>query len=137
LTKLRLYFFQPNFNPSVFQLKTHKNNENFAHSLEKRLQNRCFNTQRRMHVGRRSGKGIENDVSGWEFSGYCGFVTAFEVDADYASKFDVQNVGGFEHNELWVPAEELTEFNQHIVGKIEVLAAFYGKKYIGETPLSR
>jgi hypothetical protein len=41
-------------------------------------------------------------------------------------------VGGFEHNELWIPSEELTEFNEHIVGKIEVLAAFYGEKYVGE-----
>lgn len=66
-----------------------------------------------------------------EFSGYCGFVTAFDIDADYVSKFDIQNVGGFEHNELWVPAEELAEFNAHIVGKIEVLASFYGEKYVG------
>jgi hypothetical protein len=67
-----------------------------------------------------------------EFSGYCGFVTAFDIDADYVSKYAVQNVGGFEHNELWVPTEELAEFNQHIVGKIEVLKAFYGEKYVGE-----
>lgn len=67
-----------------------------------------------------------------EFSGYCGFVTAFEVDATYASKFAVQNVGGFEHNELWIPSEELAEFNEHIIGKINVLAAFYGEKYEGE-----
>ena len=69
-----------------------------------------------------------------EFSGYCGFVTAFDVDSDYAAQFDVQNVGGFEHNELWIPAEEFAEFNQHIVGRIEVLAAFYGEKYVGDTP---
>lgn len=67
-----------------------------------------------------------------EFSGYCGFVTAFDIDADYVSKFDVQNVGGFEHNELWIPSEELAEFCTHIVGKIEVLASFYGEKYVGE-----
>ncbi|MBL7818079.1 MAG: hypothetical protein JNL70_23925 [Saprospiraceae bacterium] len=66
------------------------------------------------------------------FSGYCGFVTAFDIDADYVSKFEVQNVGGFEHNELWIPAEELAVFNTHIVGNIEVLAAFYGDKYVGE-----
>jgi hypothetical protein len=67
-----------------------------------------------------------------EFSGYCGFVTAFDIDADYVSKFEVQNVGGFEHNELWVPAEELAEFCQHIIGKIEILASFYGEKYDGD-----
>jgi hypothetical protein len=66
-----------------------------------------------------------------EFSGYCGFVTAFDIDAEYVSKYEVQNVGSFEHNELWVPSEDLAAFNQHIVGKIEVQAAFYGEKYQG------
>ena len=65
-----------------------------------------------------------------EFSGYCGFVTAFDIDAKYVSKFEVQNVGGFEHNELWVPSEELQEFNENIVGKIEILVSFYGEKYV-------
>ncbi len=64
-----------------------------------------------------------------EFSGYCGFVTAFDIDAEYVSKFEVQNVGGFEHNELWVPAEELEEFCNHFTGKIEVLESFYGERY--------
>ncbi len=34
----------------------------------------------------------------------------------------VENVGGEIHNELWVPSEDLEEFNKHIVGKIEVIA---------------
>lgn len=54
-----------------------------------------------------------------------GFVTRFVVHTDYLSKFDVQNVGGFTHNELWVPAEELEEFNSHIVGQIEVTQSFF------------
>jgi hypothetical protein len=53
-----------------------------------------------------------------------GFVTKFEVRTDYVTKFQVQNVGGEIHNELWVPAEELEEFNSHIVGKIEVTKSF-------------
>lgn len=53
-----------------------------------------------------------------------GYVTRFEVDADYVSKFETQNVGGNIHDELWVPAEELDEFNSHIVGKIEVVKTF-------------
>jgi hypothetical protein len=69
-----------------------------------------------------------------ENSGYCGFVTAFDIDDAYVSKFEVQNVGSFEHNELWVPAEELSAFNAHIIGKIEVLASFYGEYYKDDTP---
>jgi hypothetical protein len=53
-----------------------------------------------------------------------GYVLRFAVDADYAATFPVQNVGGPEHDELWVPAEELAEFNQHILGQIEVVAVF-------------
>ncbi|GAO42521.1 hypothetical protein FPE01S_01_15360 [Flavihumibacter petaseus NBRC 106054] len=35
-----------------------------------------------------------------------------------------QNVGGAIHNEFWVPAEELDEFNSNIVGRIEVTRKF-------------
>jgi hypothetical protein len=54
-----------------------------------------------------------------------GFVTKFDVDAAYLLKFEIQNVGGEIHNELWVPAEELEEFNDHIIGLIEVTKEFY------------
>lgn len=53
-----------------------------------------------------------------------GFVTKFEVNTDYVNKFQIQNVGGLIHNELWVPAEELEEFNRNIVGQIEVTKYF-------------
>jgi hypothetical protein len=54
-----------------------------------------------------------------------GFVTRFEIDKNYVQRFEVQNVGGPEHNELWVPAEDLPEFNKHIVGMIQVVAEFH------------
>ena len=57
-------------------------------------------------------------------SGYKGYVTRFEVDNAYISKFKVQTVGGVYHQELWVPAEELEEFNRHIIGKIEIVKVF-------------
>ncbi len=53
-----------------------------------------------------------------------GFVTRFEVDADYLRCFAEQVVGGSMHRELWVPAEELEEFNQHIRGLIKVTQRF-------------
>jgi hypothetical protein len=53
-----------------------------------------------------------------------GYVTKFDVDAKYAAKFDRKIVGGREHEELWVPAEELLEFNRHIAGMIEVTQRF-------------
>lgn len=53
-----------------------------------------------------------------------GFVTKFAVNTSYVSRFEIQNVGGEIHNELWVPAEELEEFNSNIVGLIEVTKEF-------------
>jgi len=53
-----------------------------------------------------------------------GYVTKFKVLTEYVKKFVVQNVGGEIHNELWVPAEELEEFNKNIVGLIEVTQTF-------------
>ena len=53
-----------------------------------------------------------------------GYVTRFQVDAAYAARFPVQKVGGMEHLELWVPADELEVFNQHVVGTIEVIHEF-------------
>lgn len=50
-----------------------------------------------------------------------GHVVRFEVDAEYLERFTVKNVGAAIHDELWVPAEELEEFNDHIVGRIELM----------------
>jgi hypothetical protein len=50
-----------------------------------------------------------------------GYVTRFEVKADYLAQYDVQTVGGAVHQEYWIPAELLSEFNLNIVGKIEVM----------------
>ncbi len=62
---------------------------------------------------------------------YAGFVTRFEVEPAYAAKFEVHTVGGEIHQELWVPAGELEEFNWHILGKIEVVAAYTGEPFTG------
>ncbi len=67
-----------------------------------------------------------------EANGYVGYVTRFEVAETYVQCFEVKNVGARHHNELWVPAEELETFNAHIVGRIQVIAAFYGEQYNGK-----
>jgi hypothetical protein len=60
-----------------------------------------------------------------EFSGYAGHVTAFDLSEDYLKQFPIQNVGGKIHNELWIPSEQLEEFNNHIIGEIRVVQSFY------------
>lgn len=65
-----------------------------------------------------------------EASGYCGIVTRFAVDSAFLERYEIQHVGSGMHNELWVPAEELSLFNEHISGKIEVVKAFLGERYV-------
>jgi hypothetical protein len=59
-----------------------------------------------------------------ESSGFAGFVLEFEVDAAYLTAFEMKKVGGTQHVEYWIPAEELAEFNRHIQGKIRVIRRF-------------
>ena len=55
-----------------------------------------------------------------------GFVTEFDLPAEYVERFEEHTVGSSLHKELWVPAEELEEFNSQILGRIRVTEAFYG-----------
>lgn len=55
-----------------------------------------------------------------------GYVTKFEVKKDFLARYEVKIVGGKTHEEYWIPAEDLEEFNRNIVGKIEVIAKFGG-----------
>ncbi|MBV9850301.1 MAG: hypothetical protein JO250_11550 [Armatimonadetes bacterium] len=57
-------------------------------------------------------------------SDYVGYVTRFHVRADYLRAYPVQTVGSSEHQEYWIPAEELDTFNQNVIGPIEVIAEF-------------
>ncbi len=59
-----------------------------------------------------------------------GFVTAFEIPEMYFRMFEVQTVGLSHHQELWVPAEQLDEFNDKIVDGIRVARAFVGRKFV-------
>jgi hypothetical protein len=54
-----------------------------------------------------------------------GFVTRFNVRREFLARYQEQTVGGSVHRELWVPAEELSEFNDNIVGLIAVVAEYH------------
>ncbi|WP_067885259.1 hypothetical protein [Nocardia vaccinii] len=58
-----------------------------------------------------------------QFDG-AGYVTRFQVDTGFLTRYPVRQVGGETILELWVPADELSEFNKHIVGLIEVVHEF-------------
>ena len=53
-----------------------------------------------------------------------GFVTRFAVRREFMDRYEVQTVGAAHHTEWWVPAEDLDDLNDNIVGRIEVIARF-------------
>lgn len=57
-------------------------------------------------------------------NGNTGYVTRFQARTDFLSRYEVHTVGSSIHQEYWIPAEALDEFNRSIVGKIEVIAEF-------------
>jgi hypothetical protein len=56
--------------------------------------------------------------------GGAGYVLRFRVQADFLSRYVIQTVGSNVHREYWIPAEELDDFNHHLVGVIEPIASF-------------
>jgi hypothetical protein len=67
-----------------------------------------------------------------DLNGNVGYVTKFDISENYFNSFEIQNVGAKNHNEFWVPSEDLEEFNSNIIGTIQVVKAFYGENYKGE-----
>ena len=54
----------------------------------------------------------------------CGYVTRFRVRKSFLDRYEPKTVGSSAHQEYWIPAEELEEFNNNLVSDIEVLAEF-------------
>jgi len=59
-----------------------------------------------------------------------GFVTELEIPEGYFQTFPVQTVGLRHHQELWIPAEQLNEFNEKIIDGIRISRSFVGRKFI-------
>jgi hypothetical protein len=53
-----------------------------------------------------------------------GYVTRFLIRTEYLTRYEIQDTGGREHLEYWIPAEDLSVFNEAIVGEIEIIAKF-------------
>jgi hypothetical protein len=56
--------------------------------------------------------------------GGTGYVLRFSVETSYLEQFPVRTAGAKIHKEYWIPAEQLEDFNQHIVGLIELIGEF-------------
>ena len=55
-----------------------------------------------------------------------GYVTRFDVQRTYLERLEVRQVGGRDVLEYWIPAEEVEDFNAHIVGAIVEEADYRG-----------
>jgi hypothetical protein len=75
-------------------------------------------------------------ASAWNTKGddLAGYVTRFEVSDAYVARFERRVVGSRDHEELWVPAESLDEFNRHITSRIEVVGSYFGRDFVGHVP---
>ncbi len=58
-------------------------------------------------------------------NGNIGYVTRFQVRAEFLRHYEIHTVGSSIHQEYWIPAEDLDEFNHNIIGKIEVIAEYH------------
>jgi hypothetical protein len=70
---------------------------------------------------------IARDWNARQESERVGYVTRFAVRKDYIARHEVHTVGRSIHQEYWIPAEELAEFNRNIVGSIEVIGEYRGR----------
>jgi hypothetical protein len=61
--------------------------------------------------------------------GGVGYVTRFDVRKDYLDQFPVQQAGGRDVLEYWIPADQLGEFNENITGGI-----FTEARYLAPIP---
>jgi hypothetical protein len=60
-------------------------------------------------------------------SGHAGYVMRFRVRSDFLARYPLQKAGARQHQEYWIPAEEMDAFNASIVGPIEVTAEFHAE----------
>src|SRR5215813_590883 len=60
-----------------------------------------------------------------ERSGFVGYVLKFNVRREFLERYQIKVVGERRHEEYWIPATDLTEFNLNIVEQIEVIAEFH------------
>ena len=57
-------------------------------------------------------------------SDFIGYVLGFAVQEEFLSRYPIRSVGDSRHQEYWISAAELDQFNQHMVGRIQVLAVY-------------
>ena len=57
-------------------------------------------------------------------SEYVGYVLRFAIRTNFLRQFEIRKVGSATALEYWIPANQLLEFNENIVGTIETVSRF-------------
>jgi hypothetical protein len=66
-------------------------------------------------------------------SGFVGYVLCFRVLKSFLGRYEPHEAGGMKHREYWIPAEDLGEFNNNLVGDIKVIHEFRTRQEVGIT----
>lgn len=65
------------------------------------------------------------DLTQWNISDFgAGYVTKFEVKKSFMDNYPIKCVGASSHTEWWIPADDLEELNNNIVGSIKVIGEY-------------
>lgn len=65
------------------------------------------------------------EISKWNITDFgVGYVTKFDVKQEFMERYKIEQVGDRYHTEWWIPAKDLDELNDNIIGKIEVIGEY-------------
>ena len=53
-----------------------------------------------------------------------GYVTRFRIKKSFLDNYEIKKVGASHHTEYWIPAEDLEELNNNIIGEIEIIGKY-------------
>src|SRR5260221_4404721 len=59
-----------------------------------------------------------------EASGWAGYVLRFQIRSPFLRDYPIQTVGSVVHQEYWIPAADLNNFNDQIEGTIGLVVSF-------------
>lgn len=63
-----------------------------------------------------------------------GYIAKFTIDDKYCAQFETRRVGASRHVELWIPADELSRFNDHIAPPIVIINSYFCANFKGHVP---
>lgn len=53
-----------------------------------------------------------------------GFVTRFKVKRTFMDRHQIHQVGASHHTEWWIPADEIDQLNNNIIGTIQIIGEY-------------